>query len=127
MFLSEPKTNRKNISIIIKYCQRFLLFVFLSLCMGACTSQYPDRYLYPGGDDNEVQRICRIALNWKKQSFSIINGKIRIIDPRSAPYLALHKPLPDGIYHCSRADEGAVPCAKGATQTLAGERCSFTR
>ncbi|MBF0287959.1 MAG: hypothetical protein HQM14_09085 [SAR324 cluster bacterium] len=98
----------------------------MSVCLNACT-EYPTRYLYPGGDDDEVQRICRIALSWKKTSFSIINGKIRIIDPRSSPYLVLRQPLPDGMYHCGRADESAVPCATGTTQTLAGERCSFHR
>ena len=122
MYFFEFKKDSQNISLKCQRC--FLFFLFWCLWLAAC-SQQPRQYLYPGGQDDEVQRICRIASKWSKRNFAIIQGKIQIINPHSSPYIALQKPLPDGFYHCGRADPGRLPCARGATQTLSGERCSF--
>ena len=122
MYFFEFKKDSKIISL--KYYRCFYGLLLLCLSLMACTNE-PRQYLYPGGQNDEVQRICRIASKWSKKSFSIINGKIQVINPRSSPYLELHKPLPDGFYHCGRADSGRLPCARGTTRTLSGERCSF--
>lgn len=95
------------------------------LGLEACIEQQTSSYLYPREQDSEVNRICQIALTWNKRSFSVIHGKIQIINPRSSPYIDLRRPLSDGFYHCGSANPGRLPCAKGTTQTLSGERCSF--
>lgn len=101
-------------------------FLFLLLCLGisACAGK-PAPYLYPGTGTEEVTRICQIALNWQKSSFSIVNRKVQILNPLASPYIELRQPLPDGFYYCGNTDSTRWPCAVGTKRTLYNERCTF--
>ena len=100
------------------------IFLLVGWGLGACV-QKPPPYLYPGVNSEEITRICQIALNWQKRSFSVVNRKVLILNPLASPYIELRQPLPDGFYSCGNTDATRWPCAVGTTRTLYEERCSF--
>lgn len=86
-----------------------ILVIFLIWGIGSC-EQTASPYLYPAAVSGEVQRVCQIALNWGRRKFSVIDGRVRIMEPRAVPSVVLERPLPDGIYRCGRGDLEVLPC-----------------
>lgn len=117
MYFSQLKKNTKTLPLI--------LIGLIALFSAGCSSE-PRSYLYPTVGGEDIQRVCRIALKWGRRHFSILEGRVKILDANAdVPEVYLKNSLPDGYYQCGRADVGRLRCAEGAKRRLDGGACGF--
>jgi len=125
MYVTQFEKNQKIIPLIKRGFIKYLLCTLLVVSFSFACSEAPSNYLFPGSNDSEVIRICRIVLNWKKRSFSVIEGNVVILKRNSTPRIIMNDSLPDGMYRCGRSDLSLIQCASGKKWNRNTGECKF--
>ena len=109
----------------MKFAISCLTAIFL-LSLATCSRER--KYVYPQGENLELQRICRAVTTRNTNRFMVILGKIYPLnnDGYTVQLENISTSLPDAGYFCGTFHLKNSPCFPGKKRRLDNSACSFS-
>ena len=103
------------------------LTVLFILSAGGCNQER--MYVYPLGQQLELQRICRAVSATNTNRFMVLLGKIYPLnnDGRTAALEEISTNLEDAGYYCGPFRLRNAPCSIGKNKRIDQTTCAFSR
>ena len=97
------------------------------LSLATCSRER--KYVYPQGNNLELQRICRAVTTRNTNRFMVILGKIYPLnnDGHTVPLERISTSMMDGGYFCGPYHLKNSPCSPGKNRKLDNSACSFSK